>query len=163
MRRWCSLLLGVMAVVFTAAAYPPAKPTVGVLSGVTTTCGSLEIVVTGFAPGETVVLTLGSISATLVTAADGSGTVTTGVPNAADTYVLMATGQTSGLVATSSVTLTACTVDPAPPATTAAAGAVRPLPVSGSDVSTPVRIGLAVLALGVGLAAVGYRRRYSRY
>ncbi len=143
-------------------AYPPTKPTVGVISGVLTTCGSVEVGVSGFTAGETVQISLGAINAPLVVSADGSGTVTLAVPTTIGSYTLTATGATSGLSTTSSVTLTACAVDPAVPVTTAVqsqAGANRPLPVSGSNVSTPTRVGLAAVAVGIALAAVSYRRK----
>ena len=162
-RRFTSLLLVVVSTFLTVAAYPPAKPTVGVISGVLTTCGSVEIAVSGFSPGETVQISLGSISVPIVVGPDGSGTVSMTVPTTVGTYSLTATGATSGSSTTSQVTLTACAVDPSVPVTTVVqaspASTARLLPVSGSNVSTPTRVGLSVLAIGIALAAVGYRRR----
>ena len=130
-------MLGLLALVFTAAAYPPAKATVGVIGGVATTCGSLDIAVAGFAPGETVLITLGTVNTSLVAGVDGSGTLTIAVPDVPGGYTLTATGQTSGSTAGSAVALATCAVDPAVPTTgVTTTTASRRLPVSGSDVST---------------------------
>ena len=163
-RMFRTLLVGVIALVFTAGAYPPAKATVGVISGIATTCGSLDIAVSGFTPGETVLISLGNVNTSLVAGTNGSGTLTIGVPNVAGPYTLIATGQTSGSVATSAVALATCAVDPAVPTTgaTTTTASSRALPVSGSDVSTPARVALGLVALGIGFTAVGYRRRQFR-
>ncbi len=163
-RMFRTLLVGVIALVFTMGAYPPAKATVGVIGGVATTCGSLDIVVSGFTPGEAVLISLGNVNTSLIAGADGSGTLTIGVPNVAGSYTLVATGQTSGSVASSAVDLTTCAVDPAVPTTgaTTTTNSSRGLPVSGSNVSTPARVALGFVALGLGLTAVGYRRRQFR-
>lgn len=159
-QRFRTLGIMVMALIFTAGAYPPAKATVGVVGGVATTCGSLDIAVSGFAPGESVSISLGSVNTSLVAGPTGAGTLTIGVPNVAGSYNMTATGQTSGSIATSAVTLATCAVDPALPTTAPpTTGSRAVLPVSGSDVSTPARVAFGLVALGIGLTAVGFRRR----
>ncbi len=160
MRRWATVLAGILAVLCATAAYPPAKPTVGVVSGVASTCGSLVVEVAGYTPGESVLITMGPVTSSLVAGTDGSGRVTIGVPTTVGIYTLTAVGQTSGLSATSQVTIAECAAGPGVPATTApATTAARNLPVSGSEVNRPVRIALGLLALGIALVVFGYRRR----
>jgi LPXTG-motif cell wall-anchored protein len=76
-----------------------------------------------------------------------SATVTLVAPTTPGTYTIVATGATSGLSASATITVQAA----------AAPGGA--LPATGSDSAPTVQIAAGLFAVGAGLTAVGIRRR----
>jgi LPXTG-motif cell wall-anchored protein len=148
----------------TAQPYPPVAPTVTapstVLPGAT-----FVVVFTGCQPGETVHKELnGVIVATSCTGAGGTGrlmqagvgsaTATLTAPTVPGTYIITATGLTSGFTDTTTITVVGQT------ATTAATGGGGGgLPTTGSDNSSTLWIAGTAVIVGAGLLTVGLKRR----
>jgi LPXTG-motif cell wall-anchored protein len=137
--------------------YPPRSETLVAPSSVAPGA-SFEVMFVGCAGGEDVNVVLdgkttsavcqGPAGATRMPNQAGlpSATVTLVAPTTPGTYTIVATGETSGLSATATITVQA-----------AAAGGV--LPTTGSDNAPIVQIAAGLFAVGAGLTAVGIRRR----
>ncbi|MCL2317169.1 MAG: Ig-like domain-containing protein [Actinomycetia bacterium] len=129
----------------TTTTAPPGEVAVAV-SGT----GSNQVLTgTGFAPGETVALTVTGTTVPLVTRqADASGTVTIPVPSSlpAGTYDVTLTGATSGSHASTTVTIVAS--ETTPPETTAP-------PEPGTDAGAP-KVSATVSGGAVTLAGAGF-------
>ena len=164
MRKWWIVILSLGALLGTAGAYPPSKATVALVGGTPTACATSSFQVSGFDPGEGVFVTLGVAEVTITADSTGAGAGTLPAPNVVGSALLQAVGLTSGRAASSTVDLIACATDPAVPASTipSSTTAARPLPVSGSSVSGPIRIAILLVSCGT-IAAVMFGRRRHAY
>jgi LPXTG-motif cell wall-anchored protein len=147
----------------TAQPYPPVTPTVTAPSTVVPG-GTFVVVFNGCQLGETVNVTLAGVTVAttctgaggtgrLMQAAGGSASATLTAPTAPGTYTITATGLTSGLTASTTITVVAQTP------TTRATGGGGGLPTTGSDSSSTLWIAGTAVIVGAGLLAVGLKRR----
>ena len=164
------LLLGVFGM--TAYAYGPTTATITI----TVTIGSgnvdsVDVVVSGFAPGEVVNVQvfstpqeLGTITANSAGAVNQTFALPAGLP--AGLHTVVATGETSGLTASAQFTLTSPSAAPVSATTTTAPAAAAPsssLPTTGINASLGVAIGAGAIALGGLLVMAARRRRVSSW
>ena len=157
MKRVIAVLIGVLAVlapaaVQTAAAYPPAGPTVESSSSTPTAGSSITLTASGFCPGSTVTFSISGVGSVGSGVADGSGTVsiTIAAPSTPGSYTVTATATPPPLDPTA-------LVDPCADVaqleiTVQSAGPV--LPGTGSNTTMP-GLQIALLSVVVGGALLG--------
>ena len=109
---------------------------------------NVTLSVNAFCPGTTVTFTVnGNVVGTAVADDSGHASLVIVAPAVVGVYVVVATSPPEcGLTATSQLS-----ISPVP--------STVPLPVTGSDSSFPLQIGLVALAAGVGMVSVATVRR----
>ena len=147
----------------TASAYPPGGPVLVLTPSTATPGASIAASFTGCSSGETVSFTLNGVTITAQcngpagatrrpTATAGPvATATLTAPTVVGTYPVVATGGTSGVSATATLTVVAATP-----------GGGGDLPATGSDSAPTAQIAAGLVAVGAGLAIVGGLRRRKR-
>ncbi|MGH9029590.1 MAG: LPXTG cell wall anchor domain-containing protein [Acidimicrobiales bacterium] len=163
-----AIVIALMASATAAYAYGPGGA--ASLTGSTSTCVAstgctLTLTGTGFQPGETVALVLDGTPVSLgTTTADPSGDFTQGVSipanSTAGAHTIVATGETSGAVASFAITLTSSTTGVSSPTTPSAPSSS--LPLTGADISAMVGAAAVAIALGAMLVLASRRRRSAR-
>jgi antitoxin (DNA-binding transcriptional repressor) of toxin-antitoxin stability system len=146
--------------VASAEPYPAGEPAASVSTGTTTEGGSVTFSGSGFEPGETITITVdGVVVATVTASSDGTFSVRLKL-SSVGTANLVATGESSGVTASSTVTVKAKTVSKA-----GSDDESDGLPTTGMSARRmviAVSVGTAALIVGASLIWLSYVRRRRR-
>jgi hypothetical protein len=144
-----------------AFAYGPGATTISTNISTVGAGGSLIVTGSGFQPGETITLVLHSTPVTLgTTPADSQGSFSTTVTIPADTtpgnHTIIATGNTSGSTASTSIVVVSATTSGGTSTSGSSGGG---LAFTGAHIAAMAGVGAIALALGGMLVFAGRRRR----
>lgn len=163
MRHLKYWILAVCSIWLTMGAYPPGQATISTNPPSVGAGATFSATACGFTPGETITFTINGESAgSGVAGADGCAIVTLIAPAQPGTHALVATGHTSGIIASGSFIALASespVATSSPPST--AARRREGLATTGQSIGTTVRAGAALVIVGVGAIVLTTQRHRS--